>query len=71
MEFLDEFFNETEEKLADWNDVDAVLKKEGAPDGLTLSGKLTWVLSDLKSKLAIAEKKASVNEDFRKVGGAA
>lgn len=71
MEFLDEIFNETERRLADWKDVDEALRREGAPDGLTLSGKLAWVLSDLKSKLSIAETKASLADDFRKLEGAA
>lgn len=71
MEFLDEIFNENEQRLAEWKDADALLKREGAPDGLSLSGKITWVLSDLKSKLAIAETKASLADNFRKLEGVA
>lgn len=52
LEFLDEVFNEDEQRLADWKDANALCDEKGAPKELSLEAKIRWLLSEKENSAA-------------------
>ena len=47
-EVLKSVFDESAEIRADWDDANAVCDRHGAPKGMSLTGKITWLLTGRK-----------------------